>query len=237
MERCSRTSTCRRCCVAASRTRRARWRRSIDAVLARLQLSPSMLRPSATSALRPDLRLTRELAGPRGARRAPAPSRERPTAAQRAWHVRTSAFWPQQLRPPLEGPHLRCGWQCGRPGSAHRHGRPVRRAPVRPYARMPARPMHDLQICSRANSRQRQNRAGPPVRRTALRMAGARGRRRSIRTVSAAAALEPPARPCARTPARPTHDAPIPSHTNSRRVPKIAPGLCRCLGGARSRRS
>ena len=55
----------------------------------------------------------------------------------------------------------RCGWQCGRPGSAHRHGRPVRRAPVRPYARTPARPMHDLQICSRANSRQRQNRAGP----------------------------------------------------------------------------
>ena len=32
-------------------------------------------------------------------------SAPRPTAAQRAWHVRTSAFWPQQLRPPLEGPH------------------------------------------------------------------------------------------------------------------------------------
>ena len=168
MERCSRTSTCQRCCVAASRTRRARWRRSIDAVLARLQLSPSMLRPSATSALRPDLRegrLTRRLAGPRGARRAPAQRAPRPTAAQRARHVRTSAFWPQQLRPPLEGPHLRCGWQCERPGSAHRHGRPVRRAPARPCARTPARPTHDLQICSRANSRQRQNRAGPPVRR------------------------------------------------------------------------
>ena len=49
-------------------------------------------------------------------------SAPRPTAAQRARHVRTSAFWPQQLRPPLEGPHLRCGWQCERPGSAHRHG-------------------------------------------------------------------------------------------------------------------
>jgi hypothetical protein len=39
MERCSRTSTCQRCFAAASRTRRSRWRRSIDAVLARLQLS------------------------------------------------------------------------------------------------------------------------------------------------------------------------------------------------------
>jgi hypothetical protein len=63
----------------------------------------------------------------------------------------------------FEGPHLRCGWYCGRPGSAHRHDRPVRRGPAHPYARTtPARPMHDLQICSRANSRQIQNRAVAP---------------------------------------------------------------------------
>ena len=82
MERCSRTSTCQRCCVAASRTRRARWRRSIDAVLARLQLSPSMLRPSATSALRPGLRegQLKRSAGPRGGRRAPAQCAEPRTA-------------------------------------------------------------------------------------------------------------------------------------------------------------
>ena len=124
----------------------------------------SSLRPSATSALRPDLRegrLTRRLAGPRGARRAPAQCAEahRGTeSAARAYERLLATAAPASARRPT---HLRCGWQCGRPGSAHRHGRPVRRAPVRPYARTPARPMHDLQICSRANSRQRQNRAGP----------------------------------------------------------------------------
>ena len=72
----------------------------------------SSLRPSATSALRPDLRegrLTRRLAGPRGARRAPAQCAEahRGTeSAARAYERLLATAAPASARRPT---HLRCG--------------------------------------------------------------------------------------------------------------------------------